>query len=132
MAAQQNSVGEDDRIVNDAIVGDMNTAHDEAIVSDPGGVFDPGMDGTMYGGGFADGHIVANDQMTNIAVGFEMLRRQSHKCCRPDFAAFADGRGTAQMRVFVDDRSGTDPDGSLDDAVRSDRDIVCKFCPGVD
>jgi hypothetical protein len=132
MPAQQHAVGEDHRVVKDAVVSHVDTAHDEAVVADLGCVFDSAVDGAVDRGGFPNGDVVTDDEMTDVAIGLEMLGRQSHKGGRSYFTVVADGRRTTQMRVFVNDRSGSDAHRSLDNAVRSDRDIICKFCPGVD
>ena len=132
MPAQQDGIGKDNIRADMAIMTDMATDHEHASVADAGGMFWSGIDGAVYGSGFADDDVVADDQPSASAVVFEVLRGEPDISGGTDTAVFANSCMAMDMTMLIDDGAGAKRDVGFNDAVSADLHIVGKLGAGID
>ncbi len=130
VAGESGAIGDDDVIADMAIVGEVHADHDEVVAADGGSSV--GLHAAVDGHVLSDDVFGADDQLAAGSAVAGMLRHSA------EHGAFIDVISRPELRPrFNDDVAGelafiSDLYASLDNAKRTDGDIVSEYCVGAD
>ncbi len=128
MAGDQGVIDDRAAVADPGVVADVAADHEHVAVADPGravSLHGPAMDGDEL----AEDVAVADPDRGRLALIAAMLGALAQHGAVADDVVPAQGQGSAQAGVGLDDASGADLDGPLDHRVRADPDIRRRAWP---
>src|SRR5665213_1823145 len=120
------AVGHDDVIAKHAVMRNVRVRHEEIVTADAGNALIVGgaaVDGTK----FAKYVVIADLKMRALACVFLVLRIAADGCELEYPIGRADARRPADDRMRSDGCSRADHDIGVNDRIRTDADVGCKF-----
>ena len=110
----------------------VDIAHDQGIVSDAGDALATGTGAAVDGRALADGHPVADFDIGNLPVEFQVLRDGTDDRARENLTVPSDADIIVNDSVGMDLGSVTDFDIIVDEGIRADLDVLADLRLGAD
>jgi hypothetical protein len=118
VAREQNSVRQDDVIVDVGVVADVHIRHQQVVRTDDR--FALGLGGAMHGDVFAEDVVVADADAGGGAVVFQILRGIADDAARMKAVARAHGQQAGEINMGTDDAARAEFHAGVNDCIRPD------------
>ena len=110
------------------VMGDMDIRHYESIVADLGHAFAAGLGTTVDGSALTDSDTVADFDIGDFTVEFQVLRNSSDYSTREDFAVLAECYIFIDYSIRMNLAAVTDGNVIINESKRADFYVVAEFC----